>query len=49
MEDQTLFQNPGKPNKWGNYLKEFLMLFLAISLGFWVENLREEVSFPLIV
>jgi len=27
--------------KWKNYLYEFLMLFLAVSAGFFVENLRE--------
>src|SRR6185503_12239022 len=30
---------PGK--KWTHYLWEFLMLFLAVSLGFFVENQRE--------
>lgn len=33
---------PSKPSPWANYLKEFVMLFLAVSLGFWVENLRQE-------
>ncbi len=28
-------------NKWSHYLWEFLMLFLAVYLGFLVENLRE--------
>jgi hypothetical protein len=28
--------------KWSHYLWEFLMLFLAVTLGFWAENLREE-------
>ena len=27
--------------KWGEYLLEFLMLFLAVYLGFLAENLRE--------
>src|SRR5436305_10606688 len=27
--------------KWTHYLLEFLMLFLAVTLGFFVENLRE--------
>ena len=27
--------------KWKNYLYEFLMLFLAVSAGFFMENLRE--------
>ena len=33
---------PGKKEKvWKHYLMEFLMLFLAITLGFFVENRRE--------
>ena len=28
--------------KWGEYLLEFLMLFLAVFLGFVAENIREE-------
>src|SRR3982750_1889637 len=28
--------------KWGEYLLEFLMLFLAVFLGFLAENLREQ-------
>ena len=27
--------------KWGEYILEFLMLFLAVFLGFLAENLRE--------
>lgn len=30
-----------KKKNWKSYIKEFLMLFLAISLGFFVENQRE--------
>ena len=30
--------------KWGEYLLEFLMLFLAVTLGFIAENLREEIK-----
>ena len=30
------------PKKWKEYISEFLMLFLAVSLGFFAENLREE-------
>jgi hypothetical protein len=30
--------------KWTHYLWEFLMLFLAISLGFYAENLREGIK-----
>jgi len=29
------------PSKWRHYFWEFFMLFLAITLGFFVENLRE--------
>lgn len=30
------------PKKWKEYISEFLMLFLAVSLGFLAENVREE-------
>ena len=30
--------------KWGEYFLEFLMLFLAVTLGFFAENLRENIS-----
>jgi hypothetical protein len=30
------------PKKWKEYITEFLMLFLAVSLGFLAENIREE-------
>ncbi len=30
--------------KWGEYLLEFFMLFLAVTLGFIAENLREEIK-----
>src|ERR1043165_9762858 len=30
--------------KWGEYLLEFLMLFLAVTLGFFAENVREHVG-----
>ncbi len=45
--DQTIEEhNPTEPifskkRNWKSYIKEFLMLFLAISLGFFVENQRE--------
>jgi hypothetical protein len=29
------------PKKWKEYITEFLMLFLAVSLGFAAENIRE--------
>lgn len=44
MEKQTPLKKPSKPSPWGNYFKEFLMIFLAISLGFFVENLREDMA-----
>jgi hypothetical protein len=31
-----------KPKKWKEYLTEFIMLFLAVSMGFIAENLREK-------
>ena len=30
-----------KPKNWKEYITEFLMLFLAVSLGFFAENIRE--------
>jgi hypothetical protein len=30
--------------KWTHYLWEFLMLFLAVSAGFFVENMREHIA-----
>jgi hypothetical protein len=33
--------HPGHKKKWHEYLLEFLMLFLAVFLGFLVENFRE--------
>ncbi len=30
------------PKKWKEYITEFLMLFLAVSLGFFAENIREQ-------
>jgi len=53
MEEQSINQdqaieerNPNEPifskkRNWTSYFKEFFMLFLAISLGFFVENQRE--------
>ena len=31
-----------KPKKWKEYLMEFLMIFLAVTLGFFAENIREQ-------
>jgi hypothetical protein len=35
---------PGKEKHFRHYLFEFLMLFLAVSAGFFVENLREHIA-----
>ncbi|MDP2040188.1 MAG: hypothetical protein Q8S14_05610 [Algoriphagus sp.] len=46
-QDQTIEErNPNEPivskkRNWTSYFKEFLMLFLAVVLGFFVENQRE--------
>jgi hypothetical protein len=46
-QDQTIEESNAKESKvskkrnWSSYFKEFFMLFLAISLGFFVENQRE--------
>ncbi len=41
MEVHAHSHTPRK--KWTHYLWEFLMLFLAVSLGFFVENQREHI------
>jgi hypothetical protein len=33
-----------KPKKWKEYLIEFLMIFLAVTLGFFAENIREHFA-----
>jgi hypothetical protein len=33
-----------KKKKWKEYLLEFLMIFLAVTLGFIAENIRESIS-----
>ena len=33
-----------KPKKWKEYFLEFLMIFLAVTLGFFAENLREVIK-----
>src|SRR5205085_12415934 len=30
--------------KWGEYFLEFLMIFLAVTLGFFAENMRERIT-----
>ena len=33
-----------QPKSWKEYVQEFLMLFAAVTLGFFAENLRERIS-----
>ena len=33
-----------KPKNWKEYITEFIMLFTAVTLGFFAENLRERIS-----
>lgn len=33
-----------KPKKWKEYFLEFLMIFLAVTMGFIVENIREHIT-----
>ena len=32
-----------KPKNWKEYITEFIMLFAAVTLGFFAENIREKV------
>ena len=32
------------PKKWKEYITEFFMLFAAVTLGFFAENVRENLS-----
>ncbi|HZJ60303.1 MAG TPA: hypothetical protein VFD24_08495 [Chitinophagaceae bacterium] len=41
MEVHTHHSNKAPGKKWAHYLWEFFMLFLAVTLGFFVENQRE--------
>ena len=34
----------GHKKKWNEYLLEFFMLFLAVTLGFFAENIREHLA-----
>ena len=36
--------HPTHKKKWSEYLLEFLMLFIAVTLGFFAENVREKLS-----
>ncbi len=33
-----------KPKKWKEYFLEFLMIFLAVTMGFFAENVREHIG-----
>ena len=37
-------EHPPKKRRWSHYAFDFLMLFLAVTLGFFVENQREKLS-----
>lgn len=36
--------HPTHKKKWSEYILEFFMLFTAVTLGFFAENLREEIT-----
>lgn len=47
VEDMEVHHHPDlhhKPKKWKEYFLEFLMIFLAVTMGFFAENLREHFS-----
>lgn len=37
-------QHPTPKNKWSGYIIEFVMLFAAVTLGFFAENIRERIA-----
>ena len=37
-------QHPTPKNKWTEYIIEFVMLFAAVTLGFFAENIRERIA-----
>src|SRR5436190_23269722 len=44
LENMEVHHHPHlhhKPKKWKEYFLEFLMIFLAVTLGFFAENIRE--------
>jgi hypothetical protein len=44
-ENMEVYHHPHTPGKkWHHYFWEFFMLFLAVTLGFFVENMREHLS-----
>jgi hypothetical protein len=44
METHHHPDNYPKPKKWKEYFLEFLMIFLAVTLGFIAENFREHLN-----
>ena len=36
--------HPTEKKKWSEYLLEFFMLFVAVTLGFFAENIREHIA-----
>src|SRR5450755_1669218 len=47
IENMEVHHHPDihhKPKKWKEYFLEFLMIFLAVTLGFIAENIRENIS-----
>ena len=37
-------QHPTHKKKWSEYIIEFFMLFTAVTLGFFAENIREHLA-----
>src|SRR5450432_2802919 len=47
IENMEVHHHPDlhhKPQKWKEYFLEFLMIFLAVTLGFFAENIREHFT-----
>ena len=47
IENMEVHHHPDlhhKPKKWKEYFLEFLMIFLAVTMGFFAENIREHLS-----
>ena len=47
IENMEVHHHPDlhhKPKKWKEYFLEFLMIFLAVTLGFFAENIREHFT-----
>ena len=36
--------HPAHKKKWSEYIIEFIMLFTAVTLGFFAENIRESIA-----